>query len=154
MLVYRISRQKFATDLSGTGARLFGGRWNSVGISMLYTSTSRSLATLEVLVHTTHNFVPNDLEMVTIKIPDTISKEEIKYKKIATQIKQHGIDARFQNIGDKWIKSNSSLLLMVPSVIIPEEMNVLINPFHAEFHKLKIIARKPFRFDVRLTIDD
>lgn len=153
MLVYRISNQKFAADLSGTGARLNGGRWNSVGVSMLYTATTRALATLEILAHTTHNFVPNNLELITIKIPDDVSKEEISIKKIAAQIKNHGIDAQFYSIGDHWIKSNSSLLLIVPSIIIPEEKNVLINPMHPDFYKVKIAAKKPFSLDVRLMVD-
>jgi RES domain-containing protein len=150
MLVYRISREKFAEDLSGTGARLNGGRWNSVGISMLYTSSFRSLCVLEILVHTTHNFVPTDLRLVTIKLPDDSTSGEIKYTVIKDEIDKRGVNAQFYAIGDKWIKTSNSLILKVPSVIVPEEFNYLINPFHKDLHKVKIENVKPFDIDKRL----
>lgn len=150
MLVYRISREKFAEDLSGTGARLNGGRWNSMGISMLYTSSYRSLCVLEILVHTTHNFVPNDLRLVTIKIPDESAIDEIKYEAIRNEIDKRGVNAQFYTIGDRWIKTSNALVLKVPSIIVPEEFNYLINPFHKDFHKVKIENVKAFDFDKRL----
>lgn len=150
MLVYRITRQRFAEDLSGTGARLNGGRWNSVGVSALYTSSHRSLAVLEILVHTTNDFVPDDLRMVTIKIPDDCLIEEVKDKEIKDEVEKRGVNAQFNEIGDKWLKSNKSVLLKVPSVIIIEEFNYLINPLHKDFHKIKIEEIKTFDFDRRL----
>lgn len=150
MLVYRISRQKFANDLSGTGARLNGGRWNSVGNSVLYSSSYRSLALLEILVHTTNDFVPDDLRLITIEIPDNGTIEEIKYPIIKEEMDKRGVNAQFYTIGDKWIKTSKALVLKVPSIIVPEEFNYLLNPLHKEFHKVKIIDVKPFDFDKRL----
>jgi len=152
MLVYRISGQRFANDLSGTGARLNGGRWNSVGLSLLYAASYRSLALLEILVHTTNNYVPDDLRLITIEIPDTILIKEILHEEISDELNRKKAQAQFQTIGDKWIKSQTSLILKVPSVIIPEEFNYLINPLHKDFHKVKIIETKLFRFDERLVV--
>jgi RES domain-containing protein len=152
MLVYRISGQRFANDLSGTGARLNGGRWNSVGLSLLYTASYRSLALLEILVHTTNNYVPDDLRLITIEIPDTILIKEILHEEISDELNRKKAQAQFQTIGDKWIKSQTSLILKVPSVIIPEEFNYLINPLHKDFHKVKIKETKLFRFDERLVV--
>ncbi|HPH88604.1 MAG TPA: RES family NAD+ phosphorylase [Chitinophagales bacterium] len=152
MLVYRISGQRFANDLSGTGARLNGGRWNSVGLSLLYTASYRSLALLEILVHTTNNYVPDDLRLITIEIPDTILIKEILHEEISDELNRKKAQAQFQTIGDKWIKSQTSLILKVPSVIIPEEFNYLINPLHKDFHKVKIKETKLFRFDDRLVL--
>jgi len=152
MLVYRISGQRFANDLSGTGARLNGGRWNSVGLSLLYSASYRSLALLEILVHTTNNYVPDDLMLITIEIPDTILIKEILHEEISDELNRKKAQAQFQTIGDKWIKSQTSLILKVPSVIIPEEFNYLINPLHKDFHKVKIKETKLFRFDERLVL--
>ena len=152
MLVYRISGQRFANDLSGTGARLNGGRWNSVGLSLLYSASYRSLALLEILVHTTNNYVPDDLMLITIEIPDTILIQEILHEAIYDELNRKKAQAQFQTIGDKWIKSQTSLILKVPSVIIPEEFNYLINPLHKDFHKVKIKETKLFRFDERLVV--
>src|SRR3954470_8827955 len=99
MLVYRISKRSFAGDLNGIGARLYGGRWNSVGISMLYTASSRSLAILEILVHTTHNFIPDEMEMVAISIPDNSTMKEISTEMVANEIKKYGNDVRLNAIG-------------------------------------------------------
>ena len=152
MLVYRISGQRFANDLSGTGARLNGGRWNSVGLSLLYAASYRSLALLEILVHTTNNYVPDDLMLITIEIPDTILIKEILHEEISDELNRKKAQAQFQTIGDKWIESQTSLILKVPSVIIPEEFNYLINPLHKDFHKVKIKETKLFRFDERLVL--
>ncbi len=152
MLVYRISGQRFANDLSGTCARLNGGRWNSVGLSLLYAASYRSLALLEILVHTTNNYVPDDLMLITIEIPDTILIKEILHEEISDELNRKKAQAQFQTIGDKWIKSQTSLILKVPSVIIPEEFNYLINPLHKDFHKVKIKETKLFRFDERLVV--
>ena len=152
MLVYRISGQRFANDLSVTGARLNGGRWNSVGLSLLYAASYRSLALLEILVHTTNNYVPDDLMLITIEIPDTILIKEILHEEISDELNRKKAQAQFQTIGDKWIKSQTSLILKVPSVIIPEEFNYLINPLHKDFHKVKIKETKLFRFDERLVV--
>ena len=77
MIVYRISKTKNIKDLSGTGARIFGGRWNNKGVSIIYASESRALATLEYLVHVPLSLMPTDLSLAAIKIPDSIVPKNI-----------------------------------------------------------------------------
>ena len=152
MLVYRIVRNKFSTDLTGTGARLFGGRWNSAGLSVLYTSSYRSLAVLEVLVHTTNSFVPNDLRLVTIEIPEDVYIAQINYKEIEEEVAVYKVNAQLHTFGDEWIRASSSLALSVPSIVLPEEFNVLINPLHSDFYRVRIIENTPFSLDERLLV--
>ncbi len=150
MVVYRICNTIYSNDLSGQGAKLFGGRWNSKGFSMLYTSSTRALAALEVLVHMPINNVKQmDFSIVSISLPEN-SMEEVKYNVIKKEIDESGLNSNFKLIGDDWIKRNSSLLLKVPSVVINEEYNFLINPAHKDFTKVKILSIQPFSFDERL----
>lgn len=152
MIVYRICNSIYANDLNGTGAKMYGGRWNSKGIPMLYTSSSRALAALEVLVHLpTNNVKPVDFAVVSISLPDN-SIEEIDYKKLKNEIDENGLNSNFRWIGDNWIKKNTSLLLKVPSVVIKEEYNFLVNPLHKDFHKIKILSIQKFNFDSRLEL--
>lgn len=147
MVVYRICNTIYSNDLSGQGAKLFGGRWNSKGFSMLYTSSTRALAALEVLVHMPINNVKQmDFSIVSISLPEN-SMEEVKYNVIKKEIDESGLNSNFKLIGDDWIKRNSSLLLKVPSVVINEEYNFLINPAHKDFTKVKILSIQPFSFD-------
>lgn len=152
MIVYRICNSFYANDLSGTGAKMYGGRWNSKGIPMLYTSSSRALAALEVMVHLPANNVnPIDFALVSISLPDK-SIEEIDYKMLEKEINKNGLNSNFRIIGDNWMKKNTSLLLKVPSVVIKEEYNFLVNPFHKDFHKITIVSVQKFNFDSRLQL--
>ncbi len=129
---------------------MYGGRWNSKGFPMLYTSSTRALAALEVLVHMPVNNVQQmDFSIVSISLPEN-SLEEVKYNAIKKEIEANGLNSSFKSIGDDWIKRNSSLLLKVPSVVINEEFNFLVNPAHKDFTKVKILSRQPFSFDERL----
>lgn len=150
MIVFRICNAKYENDLSGIGAKLYGGRWNNKGNALLYTSSTRALAALEVLVHLPPiNVKPIDFTIVSIDIP-TNSMEEISYHKIKDELLENGFYSNFKKIGDKWLNNNSSLVLKVPSVVIHEEFNYLINPLHKDFGKIKIVDKKKFSFDSRL----
>ena len=152
MIVYRICNSFYTNDLSGTGAKMYGGRWNSKGIPLLYTSSSRALAALEVMVHLPANNVnPIDFALVSISLPDK-SIEEIDYKMLEKEINKNGLNSNFRIIGDNWMKKNTSLLLKVPSVVIKEEYNFLVNPFHKDFHKITIVSVQKFNFDSRLQL--
>ena len=129
---------------------MYGGRWNSKGYPMLYTSSTRALAALEVLVHMPVNNVKfMDFSLISISLPEN-SLEEIKYNVIKMEMEENGLNSSFKSIGDDWIKRNSSLLLKVPSVVINEEFNFLVNPIHRDFGKVKILSKQPFNFDERL----
>ena len=148
MIVYRITNSIYSNDISGTGARLTGSRWNSKGISMLYTTEHISLAVLEMLVHTNFKDYSIELDLLTIQIPTSTSTSEISVKKLKDGWVNDFGYTRF--IGDEFIKNKQNLLLKVPSAVINEEFNCLVNPFHADFKKIKIINTRSFKTDERL----
>lgn len=150
MIVFRICNTVYSNDISGNGAKMYGGRWNNKGVPVLYTSSTRALAALEILVHiSTNNVQPIDFSILSIFLPEN-SIDEIPITALKTEIDKNGLNSNFKFIGDNWIKSNSSLLLKVPSIVIPEEYNYLVNPLHKNFNKVKIVENKLFRFDNRL----
>lgn len=141
---WRLARRPF-TALDGVGARLYGGRWNRRGLAMVYCSEHLSLAVLEVLVHLEldpEDF-PDDYVKIPIEIPRSIKMSKIEH--LPTDLDQT-ID-----LGSRWFESNATLGLLVPSVVIPEERNLLLNPHHRDFARLKIPDSQPFRFDSRLS---
>ncbi|MCA9731818.1 MAG: RES family NAD+ phosphorylase [Lewinellaceae bacterium] len=150
MEVYRISRSKYADDISGTGARLYGGRWNPKGVAILYTAESRALAALELLVHLDPNLLPSDLKIITIKIPEELSFEILTKSELPENWKNYPAPFELGEIGEKWVFSKRTLGLKVPSVIIPEESNILINPLHDGFHRIEILEIEGFSIDDRL----
>ncbi len=148
MIVYRISNKLFSTDLSGTGAKLNGARWNSKGIPMLYTTEHISLALLEMLVHTQFKDYAIELDLLHIHLPDNSEIKEVTFSKLKTGWIEDDDYSRF--IGDEFIRSKQFLILKVPSAVVNEEHNFLINPNHPEFKKIKISKTKSFRPDKRL----
>ncbi|MCO5945303.1 RES family NAD+ phosphorylase [Mucilaginibacter flavidus] len=149
MILYRIARCTYANDLSGTGARLFGGRWNSIGKPATYLASSCSLAMLEVLVHLQPLMVPNDFCLVEVEVPDkhilTITTDILP--KDWKDVSPPQILAR---IGDDFLKKQEYFMLKVPSAIVPEEYNYLLNPMHPDMKKVKVINTESFDFDSRL----
>lgn len=146
---YRVCNAKYADDLSGNGARIYGGRWNSKGIPVIYLSSSKALAVLELLVHTSINLLPQNLALITLSIPDKIKIKEYKIKELPENWRTYPSPLRTKTLGDNWIKSNETLILRVPSVIIPSEYNYLLNPVHKDMKKIKIIKKEKFEFDKR-----
>jgi RES domain-containing protein len=150
MIVYRIAHQKYARDLTGTGAKLAGGRWNSPGNRMLYTAGSISLAILEVAVHLSLEKVPKGFKIIVLEIPDEYAHKSIDRRKLPINWSL-SIHAPFtQNIGDVFLEKNEFLTLQVPSAIVPEEYNYLINPLHPAFSLVKILDIRDMNFDSRL----
>lgn len=147
MIVYRISNEKFKKDISGNGAAIYGSRWNSRGVKLLYTSAYISLSILESLVHLKVNYIPASQYLLQIEIPE-IQLVEISLKKIKQN--WHKEIAYTQWIGDQFIKNNEALVLKVPSAIVPQEHNFLINPLHATFKKVKIVNTELLELDKRL----
>lgn len=148
MIVYRISSKNYSRDLSGNGAKLFGARWNSEGNPMLYTSAHISLSLLEMLVHAQFKDFHVELELMFIQIPDQPEVKEIKNSRLKKNwIDDHGYT---QFIGDEFIQSKEALLLKVPSAVVQDENNYLVNPLHPDHKKIKIIKTKTFMPDKRL----
>lgn len=150
MEAYRLSREKFAESISGIGAAMKGARWNSIGIEMIYTASNRSLAMAEVAVHLSLATLPDDYMMMTIHIPDDISMTKLNITDLPIDWNKFPHPSTTQNIGDKFISENSFCVLQIPSSVTEEDYNLLINPHHSEFKRIKIIDIKKFVFDQRL----
>ena len=152
MIVYRLTRGRFKNDLSGKGAEIAGGRWNSIGIPVLYTAESRALSALEIAVHTPLNVIPEDYMMITIHVPDKTEMQEIQVKDLPENWKAFPENRYTQTLGDFFFKEGKKLALKVPSAIIKGDYNILLNPLHKDFGKIKIVSADPFEFDQRLFI--
>ena len=148
MIVYRITSTKHAGDISGTGAAVHGGRWNKKGVAVLYTGESKEIALLETIVHTPPLFVPN-LDILTIKIPDSIT--ELSIKSLPSNWADYPAPSVLAGIAQKWIDEGKTIALKVPSCVIHTAHNYILNCRHPEYHsKVKIIDRQNFHFDSRL----
>jgi len=150
MLVYRIAKRDVVRDLSGTGAKLFGGRWNHRGTAVVYTSETRALATVEFLVHLSLSNAPSGLMIATIEIPDSIVPEEVPRGSLPRGWRDYPPPREVAELGTRWAKSNKSLLFRVPSAVVEQEYNILINPLHSEMPKVVLREVEAFEFDKRL----
>jgi RES domain-containing protein len=129
---------------------LAGGRWNSRGKAVLYTSQSRALCTTEIAVHTPLGNIPTDYEIVEMTIPDSVMVKEVEISDLPFDWKSIPHSHSTQEIGDKFISDNEFLIFKVPSVIVRGEFNFLINPVHGKFNEVEINSITKFEFDVRL----
>jgi RES domain-containing protein len=147
MLVYRLGLTIYAEQLTGEGARLFGGRWNEVGTPCLYTCETKALCVLEYSANVARIDMPLHLSFTTYQIPDegwqSFSAHELPSGWQAVPATQ-----AVRRWGTEQLKN--ALAIRVPSVIIPTEFNFALNPLHADFKKVKIKAVEPFTFDLRI----
>ena len=149
MKVYRISKCKYISDLTGYGAFLQGGRWNSVGKHMLYTSQSIALSMLEVLANFPRNIATDDFCLLTLEI-DEKDIEVFDEKKLPRDWDVYPHSNATQLLGDSFLEAHNSVALKVPSGIIPAENNILFNPKHPEFKKkVKTVSSDPIAIDKR-----
>ncbi len=153
MIIYRITLALHASDLTGEGSRLYGGRWNPPGIPMTYTSSSVALASIECFVNTPSDIVSqSNFQRVDIGIPDDASSEVIKTTDLPSNWPNTPAPDFLSEIGRKWTENSSSLILIVPSAALGgHENNVLINPRHPQINEVKVVSILPFSFDIRLT---
>ena len=152
MIVYRLSRKLYAHDLSGKGAELAGGRWNSKGTAVLYTSESIALCAVEIAVHMPLGIVPKDYQLVTIELPDDAPIGEVHEKHLPASWKSFPHSNDTQKLGDNYVADGTNLILKVPSATVQGTFNYLINPRHPAFHKVSIVKTEAFAFDKRLFI--
>jgi len=151
MELYRIAQERYAEDLSGNGARLFGGRWNSEGQLTLYSSSTRTLALLETLAHTPAKLLQvKTYLLITLSIPDTAVIQTLETKKLPHGWDYVEISSFTQKTGDQFLLAKQNLALAVPSVLMPEEINYILNPLHVDFKKVKIIGKRRIHFDKRI----
>lgn len=141
-----------ADDLSGTGAKNTGGRWNDKGVAMVYTSTTRALACLETMVHLNAGGLPLNRFLVEITVPDDVwAAADVS----PTQRLDVGWDAEPPgktsiDFGTVWVTSQRSALLVVPSIVVPEETNVLINPANGDAARITARKVRKWLYDPRL----
>lgn len=150
MEVFRLVKEKFSYQLSGQGAALNGGRWNSVGVELIYTASNRSLAMAEVAVHLSVDNLPDDFKMVTIHIPDDISIMKLTRADLPANWNTFPPPSADQKIGDKFVFENRYCVLMIPSAVTQGDFGFLINPNHPDFARIKIIGNDKFPFDKRI----
>lgn len=153
-VVWRIAtdaRTYTAEDLTGAGAEATGGRWNRKGTPMLYASASRALACLETVVHLNAGGLPLNRYLVEIEIPDRLVKNAVRF-----EAHRHvGWDAIPEGrvsleAGEAWVRAGVSVVMTVPSVIVPEELNFLINPKHADARAIRARKVRKWTYDARL----
>lgn len=150
MIVYRLSKEKYKNDLSGKGAELSGGRWNSKGMAMLYTGQSRALCTTEIAVHTSLGNIPTNYWIIEIWFPDTANILEIDPASLPPDWKTFPYPHCTQAIGDKFITGRKFLAMKAPSAVVQGDFNYLINPSHLSFSQVKITGTEIFEFNERL----
>ncbi len=141
-----------ADDLTGKGAELTGGRWNRKGTPALYTSTNISLACLETLVHFGAASLPLNRYLVEIRVPDTVWAAREVHSTSSLAVGWDAVPAGLVSIdlGDAWLASKRSALLEIPSIIVPEENNVLINPRYTLSAPIVAVKRRRWVYDARL----
>lgn len=141
-----------ADDMSGTGAKVTGGRWNTPGAAVVYTSQTRALACLETVVHVNAGGLPLNRYLVEVTIPDAVWANARWTYAVSLPVGWDAEPAGRASIefGTNWIRSGASALLVVPSVIVPEELNVLINPQHADSLTIAAVKTRKWLYDPRL----
>ena len=150
--VWRLIKKTHLPDaLSGEGARLGGGRWNHVGIPVVYASETLSLAVLELFIHFTRRDITISKSLVTIPVlfPDSIKTIEVSVRDLASGWNSSPPPDFTRDIGTEWVRSGASALLRVPSAIVTEEHNFVINVKHPDFSKITVGNPRPFTLDER-----
>ncbi|MCO5290902.1 MAG: RES family NAD+ phosphorylase [Chitinophagaceae bacterium] len=149
MIVYRLANSEYKDDLSGYGSFLYGGRWNSRGLYALYATEHISLAVLEIVVNYNRSAysIRTSYHLLEIFIPDV----PLLQINVAILKKKWQEDFEYsQMMGDQFLQQKNHLLLKIPSAVIPEENNFLINPDHPDYKKIKIKTSRPYGLDTRL----
>jgi RES domain-containing protein len=160
MRFWRICRRRYASEAaSGEGARLYGGRWNSRGVRMVYASTSLALAAVETFVNLEPNLRPADLVSIEGEIPEALEPETLEPETLEIERLDPALlprtwyatrDESLRRFGDEWVKAGRTVGLIVPSAAIRGEWNILLNPAHADFLKITLQEPRVFEFDVRM----
>ena len=149
MFVYRVGRTKYANDLTGEGARLNGGRWNHRLTPCLYTSESRSLAVLEYTVNVNIDDIPRALSMTMLEVPRksvlTLTEADLPGNWRASPA-----PASTKDFGTRLLNAAAYAVIKIPSAVIPDEFNYLLNPLHRDSNSFSIIDIADFVYDVRI----
>ncbi|RFP19102.1 MULTISPECIES: RES family NAD+ phosphorylase [unclassified Duganella] len=138
-----------ANDLTGAGAKISGGRWNSIGTPLIYSASNIALATIETVLHIRNGGLPFNRFLVRIDVPDGVWDTRLVLDPLpgGWDAVPSGMTSRMT--GDAWVASSSSALLLVPSVSVPDEYNVLINPLHPDVTSITATTIKRWIYDPR-----
>jgi RES domain-containing protein len=148
--VYRILREAYSKNpLDGEGAFRFGGRWSSPGTRLVYTSEHLSLAMVEYFVHLNPDDPPDDLVVAAAEIPDSVSRVSIPARRLPAGWQQTPSPPGLSSFGDAFVQERRAAVLIVPSALTPHERNLLINPHHQDFKRIRLLPVAPFRYDPR-----
>ncbi|MDB5249397.1 MAG: hypothetical protein JWQ40_3791 [Segetibacter sp.] len=151
MIVYRVGKTKYANDLTGEGARLNGGRWNHKLTPCVYTSESRALSVLEYTVNVNIEDIPRALSVTTLQIPED-NIIELSIAELPGDWRDSPSPSSTKDMGTELLKKRDYLIIKVPSAVLPDEFNYLLNPLHKESSRISIISIKDFVYDVRIKI--
>ncbi|RYE28933.1 MAG: RES domain-containing protein [Sphingobacteriaceae bacterium] len=149
MFVYRITLSIYADVLKASGR---AARWNPNKTEPIYVASNRSLACLENVVHRGQLGLSQTFSIMTIEISDQIKKEKIDLKDLPKDWKEFYQMPVTQQLGEQWLNAGKTAILEVPSSIIEEEVNYLINPLHPDFKFIKLIKTDTFLFDQRIKL--
>ncbi len=151
MIVWRICKERSAaTAFDGEGARRYPGRWNHKGVPVVYCAGSLALASLELFVHLDADDWPDRIVSISAEVPDDLLTETLEPKTLPRGWRGIPAPVALQDLGSDWAHSSRGVALVVPSAIIPNERNVLLNPKHADMTRVIAHPPEPFTFDPRL----
>jgi len=151
MRVWRICKAEHsATAFTGEGAMVYPGRWHHAGTPVVYCSESRALAALEQLVHLHRNWLPPHFVCFEVAIPDGVATRTVRVENLPAEWRRQPGPPELRDIGTRWAESGETVVLQVPSAVVPGEHNFLVNPRHPLFGRLEIGDPKPFEFNERM----
>lgn len=149
--VWRITTSRHAERaFDGEGARLYGGRWNHSGAPLVYTSLALSLCALEYFVHLEPGLAPQNLVAIRAEIPADLRIESREAHDLPSDWRVYPAPDSLKDLGTAWARGREAAVLSVPSAVIPYERNVLLNPVHPDFGRIRIHPAEPFAFDPRM----
>jgi RES domain-containing protein len=149
MLLYRIGSTKYINDLTGDGAKNNGGRWNHVGTPCIYSAATKSLSLLEYTAHAKIHLIPRALSFITLEVPDH-SIRRYTAAQLPGNWKDFPHPKETRDFGTKFLADNKFLLYQLPSVVIEDEMNFIINPSHPDMKMVKVVSITDYVYDLRL----
>jgi RES domain-containing protein len=148
---WRITKKRHQNSaLSGEGAKLYGGRWNPPGYSAVYAADSLSLAILEMIVHLEDDEDLDDYIAIPIEFDDTMITT-LHTENLPQNWSCLPVSKQTQDIGEKWLEEGQSLILKVPSSVVPNDCNFIINPLHPDFRLLQIGSPRSLQIDPRVS---
>lgn len=149
MRVWRIASAAHAA-FDGEGARRYGSRWTPKGLHAVFTSATLSLAALERFVNTDPDLEPDELVAIAVDIEPNVAVGTIVLADLPPDWRVYPPPPTLTEVGERWLRALASVVLSVPSAVIPSEHNFILNPAHTDFDKLTIHPSEPFSFDPRM----